>query len=55
VVLGAKDVAPILEIGEVLARGIPGASKVLIPEVAHHLPPEKPEKFNRIVLSFLKQ
>lgn len=55
VVLGAEDVAPILEIGEVLAREIPGASKVLIPEVAHHLPLEKPEEFNRIVLSFLKQ
>jgi 3-oxoadipate enol-lactonase len=55
VVLGAEDVGPILEIGEVLAREIPGASKVLIPEVAHHLPLEKPEEFNRIVLSFLAQ
>ena len=31
VLLGAEDVASILEIGEVLAREIPGAGKVLIP------------------------
>jgi 3-oxoadipate enol-lactonase len=54
-VLGTGDVAPILEIGVVLAREIPGTDKVLIPEVAHHLPLEKPEEFNRIVLNSLRQ
>lgn len=55
VLLGAEDVAPTLEIGEVLAREVPGTGKVLIPEVAHHLPLEKPEEFNRIVLNSLRQ
>ncbi|MCX5974442.1 MAG: alpha/beta hydrolase [Coprothermobacterota bacterium] len=55
VVLGAEGIAPILEIGEVLAREIPGTGKMLIPEVAHHLPLEKPEEFNRIILNSLRQ
>jgi len=37
----------------VVAAGITGAHKVIIPRVAHLPNMEKPEGFNRIILDFL--
>ncbi len=50
-----QDVSHIAEVANVLAAGIPGARKVIIPDTAHHLNLEKPEEFNRIVLGFLQR
>src|SRR5581483_1080169 len=53
IILGDQDVPSILKIADILEKGIPGATKVVIPDTAHHLPMEKPEEFNRVVLDFL--
>lgn len=53
IILGDQDVSSILKIADILEKGIPGAKKVIIPDTAHHLPMEKPQEFNRIVLDFL--
>lgn len=54
VVIGDKDDPNILEIGEMLATGIGGAGKVVIPDTAHMLNMERPKAFNRAVLDFLE-
>jgi pimeloyl-ACP methyl ester carboxylesterase len=55
VVLGGRDVPPIAAIGDKLAGGIRGATKVVMPE-ADHLPNMRdPAEFNRIVLGFLDE
>ena len=53
IIVGDQDVREILTIADILAKGIPGAQKVVIPGTAHHLNMEKPAEFNRIVLDFL--
>lgn len=53
VIYGDLDQPSILEASEVLATGIPGARKVLIPGTAHAPNMEKPAEFNRAVLEFL--
>lgn len=53
IILGDKDDASILEIGETLRAGIGGAEKVVIAGAAHMVNMEKPEAFNRVVLDFL--
>jgi pimeloyl-ACP methyl ester carboxylesterase len=55
VVYGDADTPDIVEISERLAEGIPGARKVVIPDVAHMLPMERPEEFARLVLDFLAE
>ncbi len=53
IIIGDQDVRDILIIADILAAGIAGAKKVIIPGTAHHLNMEKPQEFNQIVLDFL--
>jgi 3-oxoadipate enol-lactonase len=53
VVTPALDLPDIVGICDLLADGIPGARKVVIEDVAHFAPIEKPGEFTRIVLDFL--
>ncbi len=53
IIYGDLDQPPILEIADVLARGIAGARKVAMPGVAHVPTMERPAEFNRLVLDFL--
>ncbi|HEX5506705.1 MAG TPA: alpha/beta fold hydrolase [Thermomicrobiales bacterium] len=54
VIAGDGDVPDILDIADVLAAGIAGARKVIIPGVAHMVNMERPAEFNRLVLDFLR-
>jgi pimeloyl-ACP methyl ester carboxylesterase len=54
VIAGAVDNPEILRAADVLAKGIAGAKKVIIPDTAHVPNMEKPEEFNRILRDFLK-
>ncbi len=51
--VGEQDVPDKLASAEMLARGIPGARKVVMPGVAHLPSMEQPEQFNRLALDFL--
>lgn len=53
VIVGDRDVPDILETADLLAAGIAGARKVVLPGVAHMLTMEVPATFNRQVLDFL--
>ena len=53
VVVGDEDVDDFQAIAELVARGIRGAKKVVVPGAAHVLALEKPDEFNRILLEFL--
>ena len=53
VLVGDQDVPDKLASADLLARGIPGAQKVVLPGVAHLPSMEQPEQFNRLVLEFL--
>ena len=53
IIIGDADVREILAIADTLVAGIAGARKVIIPNTAHHLNMEQPERFNQIVLDFL--
>jgi pimeloyl-ACP methyl ester carboxylesterase len=53
VVVGDQDVADMIQIASLLAKGIPGSRKVTLPDTAHMIPLERPEEFNRILLDFL--
>jgi len=53
IVVGREDTQAILDCAEDMAKRIPGARKVVIPDAAHHLNMEKPAEFNRVVLDFL--
>src|SRR5258708_11574633 len=53
IIVGDQDVRSILQIADVLEKGIAGARKVVIPGTAHHLNMERPDEFNRAVLDFL--
>ena len=53
VLIGDLDEPACVRIADRLAQGIPGARKVLFPGVAHMIPMEAPEIFNRVVLEFL--
>lgn len=55
IIVGDRDAPSILVNTEVYEKGIPGAKKIIIPGVSHHLVMEKPKEYNRLVLSFLKQ
>jgi 3-oxoadipate enol-lactonase len=55
VIVGARDVPDLLESAERLATEIPGARKVVLPNVAHLPPMEAPAEFNRLVLDFLRE
>jgi 3-oxoadipate enol-lactonase len=53
VLVGDQDVPDTLASADLLARGIPGAQKVVIPGVAHLPSMEQPEQLNWLVLEFL--
>jgi len=53
VVLGENDEFIKREHVDYLARSIPGAELILLPEVSHFAPLQRPEHFNREVLAFL--
>ncbi|GAB4194023.1 MAG: alpha/beta hydrolase [Roseiflexaceae bacterium] len=52
-VTGAADQPAILEITGLLEVEIPGARRVLIPDAAHLVNLEQPERFNELLLGFL--
>jgi len=53
VVIGDQDVPTMLAQADLLASGVAGARKVVIPNAAHLPNMEQPELFNRVVLDFL--
>ena len=53
VLVGDADVPDVLERAELLAGRIPGARKVVLPDVAHMVNLERPEEFLRLVRDFL--
>ena len=53
VLVGDADASDHLQIAEILERGIPGARKIVIPDVGHLVNLETPGLFNRQVLEFL--
>jgi 3-oxoadipate enol-lactonase len=55
VLIGTQDGRNLLNIADTLARGIPGARKVVIPGASHHPPVETPAEFNRALLDFLEE
>jgi len=55
VIIGSDDAQSLKNIADTLAAGIPGARKVVIPGASHHPPVERPNEFNKAVLSFLKE
>lgn len=55
IVAGEHDQPDMLRIADLLAAGIPDARTVIVPNIAHLLPLEQPEAFNRLVLDFLAE
>jgi pimeloyl-ACP methyl ester carboxylesterase len=55
VIIGGEDAQSLKNVADTLAAGIPGARKVVIPGASHHPPVERPNEFNKAVLSFLKE
>ena len=55
VLVGSRDGANLRNIADALARGIPGARKVVIDGASHHPPVETPQEFNRALLDFLER
>jgi len=53
IVQGEHDEFIKLEHAEYLARSIPGAEFILLPGVSHFAPPQRPKKFNSVMLTFL--
>jgi pimeloyl-ACP methyl ester carboxylesterase len=53
VLVGEQDVPEKLVSADLLAQGIPGAQKIVMPGTAHLPSMEQPEQFNRLVLEFL--
>lgn len=51
--VGDADVPDMLQIADRLDAGIPGARKVVWPDVAHVPPMERPREFERLALDFL--
>lgn len=54
VVCGEEDVPDVLTIAHLIATRVAGARSVLFPGVAHALNMEIPDRFNRLVLDFLR-
>jgi len=55
VVVGAEDVPDVVDSADPLVHAIPGAKRATIAGAAHLPNMEKPEEFNRIVLTFLDE
>ncbi|MGD9895183.1 MAG: alpha/beta fold hydrolase [Dehalococcoidia bacterium] len=54
VIAGDADMPDMPAIADLLASGIAGTQKVMIPGVAHMVNMERPAEFNRLVLDFLR-
>ena len=55
IVVGERDLSDFHRIAEVLADGIPGAERVVLPGAGHFANMEAPTEFNNVVLSFLQR
>ena len=55
VITGTKDNTVSQARQKLLAEGIPGACQVLIPQAGHAVSIDQPEKFNQVLLDFLKE
>ncbi len=55
IIAGALDNPEVVRASEVMAAGIPGSRKVILPGCAHLPNMEQPEEFNRVVLEFLAE
>ncbi len=55
VIVGDKDVPPVLEAADLLVDSIPNARMAVIHDAAHLPNLEHPEEFNRLVLEFLTE
>lgn len=53
VITGAQDLPAINEVGEILARGIPGARSARVDDADHMLPWRQPEQLARLVRDFI--
>ena len=53
VIVGAND-APFLNAADYMAKRIPGARKIVIPDAGHASNIDQPEMFNKVVLEFLE-
>jgi pimeloyl-ACP methyl ester carboxylesterase len=53
VLVGELDWPDMLDVAEAYAREIPGARRVVMPDVAHIPSLERPEEFDQLVLDFL--
>jgi pimeloyl-ACP methyl ester carboxylesterase len=53
VIVGSIDMPDIFKIADLIVEQVPGARKVVIPDVAHMVNMEKPEEFNDLVLDYL--
>ncbi|HMA38009.1 MAG TPA: alpha/beta fold hydrolase [Chloroflexia bacterium] len=53
VMVGTADVPKCVRDADVIAAGITGARKIVLPDVAHMVPMEAPATFNRHLLDFL--
>ncbi len=53
IIAGALDNPEVVRAAEVMAAGIPGSRKVILPGCAHLPNMERPEEFNQVVLEFL--
>ena len=54
ILVGEFDTSSTLATADKLEQEIPGSRKVIFPETAHMLPMEQSQKFNEVVLNFLK-
>lgn len=54
IIVGARD-KPFLNGSNYMARKIPGARKVVIPDAGHAVNVDQPDEFNRAVLAFLSE
>jgi pimeloyl-ACP methyl ester carboxylesterase len=54
VIVGAND-KPFLNAADYMAKKIPGAEKVIIPDAGHAVNLDQPATFNAAVLDFLDQ
>jgi 3-oxoadipate enol-lactonase len=53
VIAGDADLPGMLATADRIVADVPGARKVILPNVAHMVPQEAPEAFNRLALEFL--
>ncbi len=55
IIVGDQDASTIQAVADILKDKIPGARKLVMTNVSHHLNMEKPKQYNRSVLDFLQR